>query len=886
MNKFEKFHMLKINIKGISGSFYRIVTIRFIVTGILFFSLFQYTYNQTIPEKPADQIIYVDQKGIMRDKVTNEEVSFFGVNYTVPFAFAYRALNSMGVNHEKAISEDVYHMARLGIDAFRVHVWDIEISDSLGNLLENEHLRLYDFLLSKLKERNIKILLTPIAYWGNGYPEKDTKTSGFSAIYYKDVAAKDPKAIEAQANYLKQILNHVNPYTKLSYADDPDIIALEICNEPSHIGNPALITEFINKMADACRSAKWKKPVFYNVSQNAPEFADAVLNANIDGCTFQWYPAGLVRGHELLGNFLPYVDKYTIPFKDNPQFVNKAKAVYEFETADISKSYIYPAVAKSFREAGFQWATQFAYDPMALAYCNAEYPTHYLNLAYTPSKAISLLIASKVFHRVPRLKDFGTYPNDSVFDVFRVSYSESLSEMNSDSEYYYTNSTKTKPLDTKKLKHIAGCGSSPIITYSGSGAYFMDKLEDGIWRLEVMPDAIRILDPFDKPSFGKEVTRIQWQNQSMIVQIPDLGENFTIKGINQGNICSVTSHNYELQIDPGVYLLIRKGKNNKNWGPQSKFENFQLGEFVAPKPAFSDPFIVNNSYKEVSTGKVLKIEIKALGIDTSDHLLLTIFGYHHPIEFIRKSGNELEAEVPAELIKPGIISYVIVVQKGDKSITFPGNHPGSIYDWNYYYKDCWTIKVVDPGTPIAIFDVSTDKDNIEYSFNTWWQKQISADIISTDTPDKLALKISTTKTLTGENAICFRTFFGDKLKRRMADLDSFNELILHARSADSDSTLIKIILVSKTGCAFSSKVQLTKEYKNYPIPFSSFVPDSMVLIPRPYPGFLPWRFKGNGAEKFDLKDSEVLEITIEPTEFEKPAGFEVAYVWIATNIKN
>jgi hypothetical protein len=46
-------------------------------------------------------------------------------------------------------------------------------------------------------------------------------------------------------------------------------------------------------------------------------------------------------------------------------------------------------MARSFRRAGFQWATQFAYDPMATAYANTEYQTHYVNLAYTPSKAIA-----------------------------------------------------------------------------------------------------------------------------------------------------------------------------------------------------------------------------------------------------------------------------------------------------------------------------------------------------------------------------------------------------------------------------------------------------------------------------------------------------------------
>ena len=121
-------------------------------------------------------------------------------------------------------------------------------------------------------------------------------------------------------------------------------------------------------------------------------------------------PTGLVANHSLKGNYLPNVDMYSIPFDTIPVYRNKVRMVYEFDAGDVPASYIYPAMARSFRTAGFQWATQFAYDPVATAYANTEYQTHYLNLAYTPSKAISLLIAAKAFHKLPRLKSYGTYP--------------------------------------------------------------------------------------------------------------------------------------------------------------------------------------------------------------------------------------------------------------------------------------------------------------------------------------------------------------------------------------------------------------------------------------------------------------------------------------------
>jgi hypothetical protein len=230
-----------------------------------------------------------------------------------------------------------------------------------------------------------------------------------------------------------------------------------------------------------------------------------------------------------------------------------------------------------------------------------------------------------------------------------------------------------------------------------------------------------------------------------------------------------------------------------------------------------------------------------------------------------------------------------MVQKGNKFITFPGAHPGSNYDWNYYYKDNWSTMVVPADSPIEIFNASKDKENVEYSFNPYWQKQISTVLVPTGTPDRMALRISADSLLNKDHTLCFRSFYGDKFKGRMSDIPLFNELVINARSVNSDSSFIKVILVSKTGSGFATQIKLNKEFYDYYIPLSSFYPDSMVLIPRPYPGFLPFWFKAGSSEKLDLRNSEVLEIAVGPglksTEFKNPTGFEVEYVWFGTSNK-
>ena len=110
-------------------------------------------FSQSGPAENTDA--FVDERGVLRWKGTREEVCAFGVNYTTPFAYAFRAHKRLGVSLKKAIDLDVAHLVRLDLDAFRVHVWDREISDGEGNLLPNEHLDLFDYLLAQLARRGV-----------------------------------------------------------------------------------------------------------------------------------------------------------------------------------------------------------------------------------------------------------------------------------------------------------------------------------------------------------------------------------------------------------------------------------------------------------------------------------------------------------------------------------------------------------------------------------------------------------------------------------------------------------------------------------------------------------------------------------------------------------
>lgn len=339
--------------------------------------------------------LQVDKQGVLRRSDTGAEAAYYGTNYTAPFAHAYRALGYLGVDRKEAIRRDVYHLARLGLNAFRLHLWDVELSDERGNLRENDHLDLLDFLIAELERRGIDIVLTAQTDFGNGYPERNIDTGGFAYLFDKCDIHSNPQARKCQENYLRQLASHVNPYTGLSYGADRAIIAMEINNEPCHTSTSKQVTDYINSMVKALRRGGFDKPILYNVTHN-PDVTEAYYKANIQGTTFQWYPTGLVNGRKRYGNFLPHVDNYTIPWEETMAgYRGKARFIYEFDPGDLLDANMYPAIVRTLRGKGFQWITQFAYDPTDIARFNTEYQTHFLNLAYTPSKALSMLIAAE-----------------------------------------------------------------------------------------------------------------------------------------------------------------------------------------------------------------------------------------------------------------------------------------------------------------------------------------------------------------------------------------------------------------------------------------------------------------------------------------------------------
>ena len=830
------------------------------------------------------ELVYVDAAGVIRWKADQREVALFGANYSLASSCDYRAAGYVGADRKKLVEKDLQHFARMGWDAMRLCLWgDWENSDAQGNLLVNDHLDVMDYAIAEAKKRGVYILLTPIttyaAWWPDG--KASDPSPGFSAHFEKSELGTNPAAIAAQCNYLRQILEHVNPYTGVALKDEPAILFVEMINEPWHhpedFGGSVA---YINALTQAVRSTGCTKILFHNLSQDM-RMAPAIKASAAQGVTFAWYPTGLNAGHRLSENYLRTVDDFTPMLRADLYQV--PKIVYEFDSPDMDSGYMYPAMLRAFRGVGAQFATMFSYDMLDTAPYNLGWQTHFLNLVYSPKKAVSAVIAAEVMRTVPRYSNYGSYPDNRRFGPFRVSYEESSSEMVTADSFLYSNDTTTAPADSATLRRIVGVGSSPVINYEGNGAYFLDRLSPGVWRLEVYPDAVMVQDPFAQHlNYQTVSSRLVWHDWPMTVRLPDLGVSFVVSPLNAGNDYRTTASAGGFTARPGVYLLSRGVPPERSTLPQ-QVGHIGLTEFVCPPAPRLPTQILPMVQKEYVAGQPVAVAAEVVAPQSPRAVTMNVRlageTAFHPIELTPQRGYRYGAMLPQALLGGAAFDYAFVVETTDgKAVRYPEASDKLL-----------TARLSGPISSLTLFDAAGDSARLVYTrigdnVRHGVFKNIPA---QGDEPAalRLMLPLSLDRTLDDYTA---SLAVKDRITDRGVTLANATKLRVHARSSQAGQVVV-ITLVESDGTAWSKRVALTSGWQDQRIPLSELKIDQSVLLPLGYPG--RWNYwgapaKGRGGPGDHLQPTKIEHIQISlrpaPVEGKPEAGGPDAWADIAS----
>ncbi len=831
------------------------------------------TAQISIVSDKKSKSVYVDKKGIIR-WADGRELALFGANYSLPSACDYRAAGLVSTDKKKMVNEDITHFARMGWDGMRLCLWgDYENSDKDGNLIENDHLNIMDYAIYKAKERGIFILLTPITTYSSQWPDimNDTISArGFSTFYKKSELGINTKAIKVQVNYLKQVMNHVNPYTGVALKDEPAILFVELINEPTHHPDDFQgSVSYINSLANAVRDTGCKKLLFYNVSQDM-NIAKAIKASKADGASFAWYPMGLTSGRIRSENHLRAVDDFT-PMH-TPDLAGKPKIVYEFDEADGYSPYMYPAMVRSFRAVGAQFVSMFSYDMLETAPYNLGWQSHVFNMVYYPQKAVGGIIAAEEMKHLPLYKSYGNYPQNTTFGPVRINYEENSSELLTKEKFMYSNNTATKPADVKSLKQIVGYGSSPLVSYPGKGLYFLDKVENGLWRLEVYPDAIILSDPFAQMSKDKVVSRLINREWPMEISIPDLGSSFFVSPVNDGNSYISTTNSGKFSIRPGVYILSVKAKPDnlpKNIG------NVKFDEFVCPAPATLPTTVLNKSFEEYQSGNNITLHADIIDSHSPDAVNLYYRSAKQSkgfrmIAMKNTGGYSYEATLPAEHLQEGIYKYAICVTLNGKTKTYPAETDKKPTDWDFYSSNQWEFSVVNKRAELSLLNPDKDYANISYTRIGDGGRTGNYTLVPATDLGRTAIRfyfpLKDNPTL---EDYTMSIPVKSRILSRVENLKDASSIILRLRGELKDQKAF-VTIMEADGTSWSTEITVEKDWNTLTIPLNKLQSGKGILLPQGFPG--EWDYwvnpalgRGVAGDRPQLNKIERVQISFRPS---------------------
>ncbi len=162
-----------------------------------------------------------------------QRARFLGVNFCFSANFPEKAdavkvaarLQKYGVNLVRLHLMDYYHAPK--------GIFDPRFKDKQH--LDAGQLDKLDHLVWQLKRRgiyvNINLHVARAVGAADGFPDTD-KLPGLGAV----VNYFEPRMIQIQKNYARDLLTHYNPYTKTKYVEEPAVLIVELTNENTLVG--------------------------------------------------------------------------------------------------------------------------------------------------------------------------------------------------------------------------------------------------------------------------------------------------------------------------------------------------------------------------------------------------------------------------------------------------------------------------------------------------------------------------------------------------------------------------------------------------------------------------------------------------------------------------
>ena len=539
------------------------------------------------------------------------ELSLWGVNFQPCLSWEYNdRLKRHGIPQtaealRRVAENNLEEVTKLKVSVIRCPLTPADFTDAEGNLVETPYLDVLDYMVAEAAERGIYITLALINHMGSGYvPNSVFMTAA------RQEWVHDKEVVRKSKNYVRQLLTRKNNYSGTTYAAEKHIALWELINEPEAFSytdiqsNPAayadfqswaagngqqdndasyalfrqeLIRDYIDGMYDVIREAGAQQPVvwshnWHRYRNGNPDIfkgalaskAEAVACCNYPGQDLvpqdYWSNPKDLTSQDYSGWFNQYFDDVNgYGWMTLPEYAGKAKTVYEFETFFNQSAYLYPIQAQYFRALGVQCASMWTYTMQEYApyHCGS----HFLSLTCTPKKAASFIVAGEIYKSTPLGQMYDRLVNEQLGSNFAISKSRDVSIFSSPEKFYHSGDvTQWCPLNVSDgVRSIVGVGSSPLVTYTGTGIYFIDE-RDGELFVTLEPNHRWLREPWDS-RLQTKVSALDYDTpNTMSIGLKAWKEGkYTLYRISDGRRqkAGVLDGLGGMSLTPGDYVIVR-----------------------------------------------------------------------------------------------------------------------------------------------------------------------------------------------------------------------------------------------------------------------------------------------------------------------------------------
>jgi hypothetical protein len=436
-------------------------------------------------------------------------------------------------------------------------------------------------------------------------------------------------------------------------------------------------------------------------------------------------------------------------------------------------------------------------------------------------------------------------------------------------------------------------GSSGVVGYEGTGAYFLDKVRDGVWRLEVYPDEIMVRDPFEQPRPDKTVSRLLYRSWPLAVHLPDLGRQFFAtpikvpqleragagKAVGTPMLVARRAENASFPVEPGVWLLSKA--SHVDLLP-SRINRVGFDEYhVNERTEYSD-FIQSLAPKEFLAGVPVDIRVRVANAVLPDKVRLWVRPagartFWDPIEMSRLEGNDYHASLESQLLPAGLYEFAVSSRTADRVSTFPGGVPQEPDEWPFQTDTLWTFRVSTPGTALRLLNPREDYSRLSFVRPGEQYRAAFFQIVPGETADESALSL-TLPDLGNDTPERYAAalYIGDAIAGRAADAARADSLEVKLRTVTGAHKTLEVTLIEKDGAAWSAPVPAVNTWSSVRIPLSALRISRSIHIPSPYPGLWNyWRAsptaRGQNGDHVHVENLERVQLTVYPNSGEHSA---------------